>query len=52
MLGSDQFHVSPRSGQRFPQHTRPVRDLLDRLPEDVARQVASGNAIRVYRLDR
>lgn len=52
MLGSDQFYVTPRSDRRFPQHTRPVRLLLDQLPEWLARKVASENALKVYRLGR
>lgn len=52
MLGSDQFYVTPRSDRRFPMHMRPVRDLLDQLPEDVARQVGLETPRRVYRLNR
>lgn len=52
MLGSDQFYVSPRSDRRFPFHTRPVRDLLDQLPEDIARQVGMETPRKVYRLNR
>ena len=52
MLGSDQFYVTPRSDRRFPQHTRPVRLLLDQLPESLARKVGSENALKIYRLGR
>lgn len=50
VIGSDQFHASPRSPQRWPQRADGARRLLDRLPGEVARLVAQDNAIRIYRL--
>ncbi|TAN47471.1 MAG: hypothetical protein EPN26_13840, partial [Rhodospirillales bacterium] len=52
MLGSDQFYVTPSSSKRFPMHMRPVRDLLDTLPRDIAVKVGYETAVRVYRLER
>jgi len=52
MLGSDQFYVTPGANARFPQHMRPVRDLLDALPRDQAVKIGYENAIKVYRLER
>ncbi|OGK84292.1 MAG: hypothetical protein A2X52_08430 [Candidatus Rokubacteria bacterium GWC2_70_16] len=50
VIGSDQFHASPRSPQRWPERAEGARQLLDRLPGEVARLVARDNAIRIYRL--
>ena len=50
VIGSDQFHASPRSPQRWPRSAEGPRRLLDQLPDDVARLVAEDNAIRIYRL--
>lgn len=50
VIGSDQFHASPRSTQRWPRRAEGPRRLLGRLPEDVARLVGEDNAIRIYRL--
>ncbi|MBF0247906.1 MAG: amidohydrolase family protein [Alphaproteobacteria bacterium] len=50
MIGSDQFFVTPRAQKRFPQHTKPMRMLMNQLPPDLARRVGVENVRRVYTL--
>lgn len=53
MLGSDAFYA--RSGiarGSSEEGLNNMRSLVEQLPPDVAPKVASGNAIRLYRLDR
>ena len=52
MVGSDQFYVTPRSQARFPQHTKPMRKLIDQLSPDLARKVGLDNASVVYNLNK
>lgn len=48
MVGSDQFFVTPRSDRRFPQHPKPVRILLNSLPEELATRVGVENPTRIF----
>lgn len=53
VLGGDNFHSAPGARTPFqrPQDNAPrARILLQQLPADLARRVASENAIRIYRL--
>lgn len=45
LIGSDQFYDSG------PEHVALVRQFVDALPPDIARQVANENARRIYRLE-
>lgn len=53
VLGGDNFHSAPGARTPFqrPQDNAPrARILLQQLPADLARKVASENALRIYRL--
>lgn len=53
VLGGDNFHSAPSARTPFqrPQDNGPrARVLLQQLPADLARKVASENALRIYRL--
>jgi hypothetical protein len=48
LAATDQFHVSPRSDRRFPQHAFIARQVLDELPPEIARRIGMENPLRVY----
>lgn len=48
LVATDQFHVTPGSDRRFPQHAGVARAVLDALPPALARQIAEENPQKVY----
>lgn len=50
IIGSDQFHASPRNPRRWPPSSQGPRAFLDQLPADLARKVAYENPVRIYKL--
>lgn len=53
VVGGDNFFASPNARQPFqrpPSNLDRLRTFLGQLPADIARKVASDNAVRIYRL--
>jgi len=50
VLGSDQFYGIPGKTREFPHSEEASRAILEGLPTDVAKKVATENAERVYKL--
>ena len=52
LIGSDQFYLSPRAAQRFPQRTEVVNEFLSVLPAELARKVGYENPVRLFKLEK
>ena len=50
LIGSDQFHMTPKTRKRLPRRAEPSKKLLAGLPADVARKVGVDNARRLFGL--
>ncbi len=51
-LGADQIYFSPKTRNHAPKSDQASRLILDQLPKDVQRKVATENALRIYRWKR
>lgn len=49
-IGSDSFHAAPQQAGRRPPPNPATRVLVNALPPDLAPRIASGNALKIYRL--
>ena len=54
VIGSDHFHGplgrTPRGAPGVPPNVRPTWNLVDQLPEELAREIACENALMIYKL--
>ena len=51
MIGSDEFHKTPKSMSRILHRSEDVINLLNQLPDDLAEKIGHENAVKVFNLE-